>query len=301
MDVVSLGLAKADAAKRYALRFQSGYAGGAPDAQLPTTRTINVAGATGATTAYSVLGFQNNDPAAPDSATRLYIVPRANQHVSTGVGGALKIFGDDYFATDGTSVNYRDFGLYFSADQAGDTGQQANGVFWLNSKTNGTNLGKNPDIGFSFQDGTVIAGRWAYISTSQAALIVGASKPQVATKSTAVGLEMQSDIGFLATHGLRWLDASSGLTNLLQLNTTDVTLKLGGTQMLKVTSFGSLVQGSTQLGAATTDGFLYLRSIAATPTGVPTAQTGTVPITIDPTAGKLWAYVGGAWKGVVLA
>lgn len=300
MDVVALGLAKADAAKRYALRFQSGYSGGAPDAQLPTTRTINVAGASGSTTAYSVLGFQNNDPNAPDSATRLYIVPRANQHVTTGVGGALKIFGDDYFATDGTSANYRDFGLYFSADQGGDTGQQANGVFWLNSKTNGTNLGKNADIGFSFQDGAIIAGRWAYISTTQAALIVGPSKPQVATKSTVIGLEMQSDIGFLATHGLRWLDGASNLTNFMQLNATDVTLKLGGVQMLRVTSLGSLVQGSTQLGAASTDGFFYLRTINGTPTGTPTAQTGTLPMAYDSVNHKLWVYDAG-WKGVTLA
>jgi hypothetical protein len=50
-----------------------------------------------------------------------------------------------------------------------------------------------------------------------------------------------------------------------------------------------------------TNGFLYISSCAGTPTGVPVASAiGRIPITIDTNANKLWAYVNGAWKGVVL-
>ncbi|MGH8882489.1 MAG: hypothetical protein ACRD0P_34940, partial [Stackebrandtia sp.] len=288
-------------------------ASGGKHAQIgPTTKTLNVAGAVGSEVAYSVLGFQNNDPAAPDSGTRLYIVPRKNTHPTTGVGGALKIFGDDYFADDGSQANYRDFGIYFHANQGGtpDTGTNGAGVFWLNSKVSGTWANKNPDIGFSFDDGLAVGGRFALVyGTGGLAgqfwpvLVIGAGKPDASKGTTVVGLEMQKDIAFNgAGRGFRWLDdaATPALTNLVQLNPADWQVKLGGTQQMMLTKLGALVHGSTQLGAATTDGFFYVRSISGAPTGVPTARTGTVPMTVDPTAGKLWAYVGGTWKGVTL-
>ena len=80
-----------------------------------------------------------------DNGTRVYIVPKA--HVSTGVGGCLKIFADNY----PNAANYRDVGIYYAADQNSQTGGNNCGVFWINTKNEGFNT--NADIGFCFQDG----------------------------------------------------------------------------------------------------------------------------------------------------
>lgn len=62
----------------------------------------------------------------------------------------------------------------------------------------------------------------------------------------------------------------------------------------------SLVVGKAVLANAATDGFLYVPTVAGTPTGVPTARIGTTATVYDTTANKLWIY-NGAWRGVVLA
>lgn len=50
-----------------------------------------------------------------------------------------------------------------------------------------------------------------------------------------------------------------------------------------------------------TDGFTYIPTCAGTPTGTPTAQTGTVPIVYDTSANRLYVHNGGAWKSVPLS
>lgn len=69
-----------------------------------------------------------------------------------------------------------------------------------------------------------------------------------------------------------------------------------------VTNKGSVVIGSqaSALGTTVTDGFLYIPTSAGAPTGVPTAQTGTVAMEYDTTNNRLYVY-NGAWKSVVLA
>jgi hypothetical protein len=74
-----------------------------------------------------------------------------------------------------------------------------------------------------------------------------------------------------------------------------------GTNLARVPAKGGLVIGSAALATNATDGFLYLPACAGTPTGVPTAQAGTVPLVFDTTGNKVWIYTGGAWKGVVVA
>ena len=60
--------------------------------------------------------------------------------------------------------------------------------------------------------------------------------------------------------------------------------------------------GNGAINTTATNGFLYVASCAGTPTGVPTSITGMVPMVVDTSTGtgKLWFYVGGAWKGVLL-
>lgn len=65
-------------------------------------------------------------------------------------------------------------------------------------------------------------------------------------------------------------------------------------------SYSSLVVGSAALATTATDGFLYLPSCAGTPTGTPTAQTGTAAHVYDTTNNKLYVYNGG-WKSVTLS
>ena len=62
----------------------------------------------------------------------------------------------------------------------------------------------------------------------------------------------------------------------------------------------SFVVGKAVLANNATDGFLYIPTVAGTPSGVPTTQTGTAAIVYDTSAHKIWIYDAG-WKGVVVA
>ena len=62
------------------------------------------------------------------------------------------------------------------------------------------------------------------------------------------------------------------------------------------TSSAGLIVGNQALSTTATDGFLYVPTCAGTPTGTPTAQTGTVPIVVDTSANKLYFYSGAAWR-----
>ncbi len=109
-----------------------------------------------------------------DNGTRVYIEPASREdkdtntineygNIVSGIGGALKIFGDAY--TEG--ANYRDLGIYFHANQGGDIGYNKTGNFFINSKVNGFRYHSgvealSPDIVFSFQDGKTIAGRFIH-------------------------------------------------------------------------------------------------------------------------------------------
>lgn len=81
----------------------------------------------------------------------------------------------------------------------------------------------------------------------------------------------------------------------------DLALYAGAAERARITSAGSVVLAKAALATTATDGYTYLPSVAGAPTGAPTAQTGAVPIVLDTTNSKLWARIGGAWKGVVLA
>jgi len=71
------------------------------------------------------------------------------------------------------------------------------------------------------------------------------------------------------------------------------TLILHGTAHATV---GSVVVNTAALATTATDGFLYVPGCAGTPTGVPTAFAGRVPIVVDTTNNKLYFYSGGAWR-----
>lgn len=64
---------------------------------------------------------------------------------------------------------------------------------------------------------------------------------------------------------------------------------------------GNAALGRDSLATNASDGFFYLPASAGTPTGTPTAKSGRVPIEIDTSNSKLWAYIGGSWKSVTLS
>jgi hypothetical protein len=74
----------------------------------------------------------------------------------------------------------------------------------------------------------------------------------------------------------------------------------GSIERARFDASGNLALGTGALATTATNGFLNIPSMAGTPTGVPTAFTGRVPLVYDTTGHKLWIYDGG-WKGVVLA
>ncbi len=72
----------------------------------------------------------------------------------------------------------------------------------------------------------------------------------------------------------------------------------GSTLRMWIDNKGSVAIGdnSSTLATGATDGFLYIPTCAGTPTGAPTAHTGTAPIIINTTNNKLYFYSGGAWR-----
>lgn len=97
------------------------------------------------------------------------------------------------------------------------------------------------------------------------------------------------------------VDASS--TGVLNLQTS-------GSNRWQVTATGHFVAvsnlnfwvGTAALATTATAGFLGVNSCAGAPTGVPASiPTGQIPMVVDSTNSKLYAYIGGAWKSVTLA
>ena len=64
---------------------------------------------------------------------------------------------------------------------------------------------------------------------------------------------------------------------------------------------GGGTYGNSQPATTIVDGFVHIPIMTGPPTGVPTLLTGYVPIVFDSAGNKFWAYLNGAWKGVVLA
>jgi len=138
---------------------------------------------------------------------------------------------------------------------------------------------------------------------------IGLTTPQFPLEidwvSGVTGIYLKDTGGGQYTPFIMWDDASTPNTNtfraaMRQEGTIFVigNWPFGGsfTTYFTMTSGGSTIIGSwVALANAATSGFLYLPTVAGTPTGVPTAVTGKVAVVYDTTANKLWVY-NGAWK-----
>ena len=106
----------------------------------------------------------------------------------------------------------------------------------------------------------------------------------------------------------------SGTIRAIRISTTGeaaVNMRTGGTdrwrfeaspyRLASVANYG-FSHGTSALATSATEGFFHLQSCAGTPAGTPASiPTGQVPLCIDSTNSKFYAYLGGAWKALEVA
>src|SRR5215475_3154188 len=73
-------------------------------------------------------------------------------------------------------------------------------------------------------------------------------------------------------------------------------------ERVRLDSKGNIVTGigTGAISVSATDGFLYPPSCAGTPTGTPTAYSGSAPVVVDSSNNRLYLYSGSAWRDVGL-
>lgn len=171
----------------------------------------------------SWLGYQNTKYSA-DNGTRFYIIPKSK--VTQGVGGAVKIFGDNYPNSD----EYRDMGLYFSADQNSVTGYHNTGAFYINVKNEG--YAGNPDLIMCFDEGLKPLIR--FIDGPNTPFVyIGEGSPTFTNPSGAVFFKMEVDGNFLIPNPYRlFVGASNSIyettESALSVSTSEFIVNAGG-------------------------------------------------------------------------
>lgn len=110
------------------------------------------------------------------------------------------------------------------------------------------------------------------------------------TIASGQGLQLR---GTTTSHRIASLDLGAG-------SVLPIGVYMAATKVLSFEINGDIVPGTGALATNATAGWLFLTSSAGTPTGVPTTYTGRVPVEIDTTNGRLYAYYGGAWHYVAL-
>lgn len=68
------------------------------------------------------------------------------------------------------------------------------------------------------------------------------------------------------------------------------------TERMRLDNKGNVIVNTAAIATSATDGFLYIPTVAGTPTGVPTTYTGRIAMIYDTTGHTFWFYEGGAWK-----
>jgi len=129
------------------------------------------------------------------------------------------------------------------------------------------------------------------------AVLQGASDTRLQLNTTTATAGVDAVIEYQRGGSAKW---QVGL-NYAAGTTADTLDFYSGGLALQLTTTLSAILGKTAPATTATDGFPYVPVMAGTPTGVPTAKAGYVPMVVDSVANKLWAYVGGSWKGTVLA
>jgi hypothetical protein len=115
-----------------------------------------------------------------------------------------------------------------------------------------------------------------------------------ADPANSVAARLKDDIG--ATASLETLGTGS-----LAASAHDLAIKPNQNESLRFASNGDVRQVDTILATNAAAGFLYVRTMAGTPSGAPAIGAGTCPIVIDTSAEKIWVRFNTTWKSVALA
>lgn len=189
---------------------------------------------------------------------------------------------------DGTSAsNYKEL-------QLGYNGSSGSGYAWIQALHNGT--GYTPICLNPYGSDVIIGG----LSTPRAKLeVVG----DIWTdwEDRFIGTVYQAGaaykMGIKATTGVRALDLIA-----MSADSSSIRFWTGATPSVNayIDHVSNVVLGNqSALATNATNGFLYVRTCAGTPTGAPTAFTGHVAMLYDTTNNKWWAY-NGSWRSVTL-
>jgi hypothetical protein len=86
---------------------------------------------------------------------------------------------------------------------------------------------------------------------------------------------------------------NTGFAQFSTNGTLQILTGSGFAEAMRFDANSNVVIGNAALATSATNGFLYIPTCAGTPSGVPTAFTGRVPIIFDTTGNKIWVYDGG--------
>ena len=181
-------------------------------------------------------------------------------------------------------------------------------AFWTN----------NTQRGVILSTGELIWGATSLISSEKLSIQANAnSATEIRIRNTTSGTAAYSGItitGGASSLGLYHLSAAfttlnmnvastsiikgfdTGGMNIGNFSNAQLSFWTNNAKKISIPAAGGLVVGIAALATNATDGFLYIPTCAGTPTGVPTAQTGTVAMVFDTTNNKFYIYDGG-WLG----
>lgn len=251
------------------------------------------------------LRIQPKDQATSTKSTQLELLPGANVAPAAQCTTQILLYNK-------TGADYERFA--FSC---------VNNQYVIDSTYNGLGAARNIYVQMGGSVSNAIAGRNAVILRSDASVLLPGGTYVADGKTWHAERTRIIDDGNTGDCRLI-LDTRTGLPTSNVADDAVIELQRGGSRKwvvglnwagnnadtLDFYSTGLALQLTTTLSAViaksapattATDGFPYIPVMAGTPTGVPTAKTGYVPIVFDSTGLKLWVYIGGSWKGVVVA
>ena len=121
----------------------------------------------------------------------------------------------------------------------------------------------------------------------------GNTGPALITATASQDLHINPAIGggqYLVLNANRWPTADGTANQVLTTN---------GAGVISFTTLDRI--GSPSPATTATTGFAYIPITTGTPTGTPSAITGYAPMLADSGGTKLWLYIGGIWKYVLLS
>jgi len=120
----------------------------------------------------------------------------------------------------------------------------------------------------------------------------GTTGPSLITTDNSLDLHINPAVGggqYLVLCDNRWPTADGSAGQVIITN---------GAGVLSFTTLNKI--GSPSPATTATTGFGYIPVTTGTPSAVPTAITGYVPMVADSSGNKLWIYINGTWKYTTL-